>query len=334
MSELNGKKMQQQWAKDVLKQIIILMKDDTYNGNFLTEGYKYTINAVFDNYSQTYYSEGEDKNVSIFHRYNEFNSGIYKNVLMSKNAFKILDGDAKVRKEYNELKSDLILTLKNFKIKGVKKNSSLNTLMEKIKSIEKENKELHDEYMKKWKECRDKGNEIKQLKDDLHGEHLTPQSYSRKILNDLLVSLQKESKTIGPKELEERIDKAINLAFLDCKICILTKEESDILDGSGNNYSDDDMKEIEKYIEKIGEKKDIYKSVEFIGACKKLKETGKKGSRKKTDGFGSIRMFLLEREGVKFVDSDGKELEDCLDYLNDGVFTIPEIKGKIEFDED
>lgn len=193
---------------------------------------------------------------------------------------------------------------------------------------------MNDDLLnKKYEEYEDAKGKLlppEQLNKQLHGEHLTPQSYSRRILNDLLESLQQKS---NPIDLE-RIDKVIELAFLDCKICIITKEESDILDGSGNNYSDDDMKEIEKYIEKIGEKKDIYKSVEFIGACKKLKETGKKGSRKKTDGFGSIRMFLLEREGVKFVDSDGKELEDCLDYLNDGVFTIPEIKGKIEFDED
>ena len=78
---------QQQWARDLMYNIILLMYRNKYNGDLCSEGYRYTINGAIDNYSQTFWDEKQHKNVSMFHKYEKFDKGIYKNVLLSKNAF-------------------------------------------------------------------------------------------------------------------------------------------------------------------------------------------------------------------------------------------------------
>ena len=84
------------------------MKDRDYNGDFLTEGYKYTINAVIDNYSQTYYLVGKDKNISLFHRYKDYRNGLYSNNLMSKNARELLEKHKRLTEENDRITKELI----------------------------------------------------------------------------------------------------------------------------------------------------------------------------------------------------------------------------------
>lgn len=60
----------------------------------------------------------------------------------------------------------------------------------------------------------------------LHGEHMTPQSYTRKKLNDLLTL------ELTDEELKDKIQYALS----DAKLCIITKDESKILDGERSPF--------------------------------------------------------------------------------------------------
>lgn len=248
-------KTQQEWAKDIMFSIISLMKENKYNGDFFTEGYRYTINAALDNYSQTYWDSNKQKNISMWHRYAYFSKGIYRNILMSQKAYEYM---------YDFSKRAL----------GMDKKS-------KKKAAEK-------------------------MKKDLHGEHLTPQSYTRYQLNRLL------QKNLTDQELRNEI----KYAFSDTKICITTKEESmSFLDGAGNIFSESEINAFLSDYKKIHP--DISKDMEtdFLDL---------KGKTKKSNGFGSIRLHILLKNGVQFVNNDDKKMtfKECIDYLEDGNYVL------------
>ena len=305
---------QQQWAKDILKAIILLMKDKDYNGDFLTEGYKYTINAVIDNYSQTYYQVGRDRNISMFHRYGEYGEGIYKNILMSKNAREKLEQYKEKAEELYKKKSELIISINtiidnNRGLFGNKlsDNPREDTIKKRIDNIINNTDGKYDGLKRdyeSYKEAKIGFNKI-DLSAELHGEHLTTQSQTRRILNDTLNRLKKDP------ALVDKIDEEIEYAFRDCKICIITKKESQTLDGEQQKYTEE---EINRYLQNLKEKK-YYLSPRFEADCKEFI-----GQNKKAYGFGSIRIQALMEKGVRFVDDQGieKTLDVCLDYLNDG----------------
>lgn len=319
---------QQQWTKDIIKEIIMLMQEkNKYNGNFLTEGYKYTVNAVIDNYSQTYFVENKG-NISIFQKYHKYREGIYENILMSENAWKKLEEQKNKYEDADRIKEELIDSINKHisdKNKLLSTGSLDHTLKKRIDDyIDNSEKEefniLFDEY-KRLKE------EIENLKKEnvknLHGEHLTPQSYTRKILNNLLLNLQN-----GSTMTNEDIEAEIGYAFRDCKICIITKDESLHLDGKNNNY---EKEEIEEILKELNNEYPLY-SDKYENDCRSLYNNK---LNKKSNGFGSIRIKVLMKNKVKFVDSTGKtqEVEDILKYLNDGNFTIQKFSGSIESDE-
>ena len=124
-------------------------------------------------------------------------------------------------------------------------------------------------------------------------------------MNDTLNRLKKDP------ALVDKIDEEIEYAFRDCKICIITKKESQTLDGEQQKYTEE---EINRYLQNLKEKK-YYLSPRFEADCKEFI-----GQNKKAYGFGSIRIQALMDQGVIFVDDQGieKTLDVCLDYLNDG----------------
>lgn len=247
-------KSQQEWVKDIIFSIISLMKTNDYNGDIATEGYKYTINGAVDNYSQTYWDQDKQKNISMFHRYNKFGVRFYRNILMSQNAYKCM-------LEFSKEEPNM------------------------------------DKQTKK--------DAIKLMNKKLHGEHLTPQAFTRHKLNELL----KESLT--DDELMDRIQ----YAFSDAKLCIITKNESDILDGKGKVFSEED---INAFLEE-------YKAL-HTDMSKQMQDDflALKGLRMKSNGFGSIRLYILMKNKVRFVNDTGdeKSFKDCLDYLEDGNYIL------------
>ncbi|WP_294208812.1 hypothetical protein [uncultured Solobacterium sp.] len=239
-------KTQQEWVKDILFSIISLMKTNQYNGDINDEGYRYTINGALDNYSQTYWYREKGKNISLYHKYNKFDEHIYRNVLMSKNAFEIM------------------------------KNNSQN----------------------------------RNLNKELHGEHMTPQSYTRKKLNELLTL------ELTDEELREKIQHALS----DAKLCIITKDESKILDGAENPFSEE---EIIDFLNVYASYKK-YKSINDIPDDIKSDFTALPGKSKRSNGFGSIRLYILLKNNVVFVNEKDKTqtFEECMKYLKDGNYYI------------
>lgn len=148
----------------------------------------------------------------------------------------------------------------------------------------------------------------KELAKKLHGEHLTPQSYTRHKLNDLLNS----TKELPDEELKEKIQ----YALADSKLCIITKNESKNLDGASKRFS---KKEIQNFL-------DAYEksSGSSITEDMKLDFWNLEGKLKKSFGFGSIRMYVLLENGVIFVNDKGekKSFKECIEYLNDGNYSV------------
>lgn len=139
-----------------------------------------------------------------------------------------------------------------------------------------------------------------------HGEHLTPMSYTRRFLNSLL----DEKDHLSEAELKARI----RFAFSQSKFCIITKEESMLLDGKEKKYS---RQEIDEFINEYRMIKKISKETENI--YRELE-----GKPKKSYGFGAIRMWSMNKGGVEFVDYKGnaKTFSECLAYLEDNVYKI------------
>ncbi len=242
-------KKTQEWVKDIMFAIIRQMQNEQYNGDLCTEGYKYTINGAIDNYSQVFYDAKKDRNINLFHQYNKFASGLYNNILMSEDAYKILKDFCSLSKE-DQKKSDL-------------------------------NKKLH-------------------------GEHMTPQSYTRHKLNELLPAT-----TLTNTMLEEKIDHA----FLGAKLCIITKEEErKYLDGAQLKYDDITVSNF----------LDVYKKSRSLSTDIETDFRQLKDKSIKSYGYGQIRLYILNQKGVQFVDSAGnvKKLDECFDYLENGNYVI------------
>lgn len=149
-------------------------------------------------------------------------------------------------------------------------------------------------------DIKSKNNEIKKLCKELHGEHMTPQSYTRKKLNELLTL------ELTDEELRDKIQHALS----DAKLCIITKAESKILDGARKVYSEDEIIEF----------LNVYKIPDDI----KLDCTTLGGKSKKSNGFGSIRIYILQKNNVIFVNEKGKKqsFDECIKYLKDGNYSI------------
>ena len=252
-------KTQQEWVKDILFSIISLMKTNQYNGDINDAGYKYTINGALDNYSQTYWDRENGENINLYHKYDKFGKHFYRNVLMSKKAYK---------------------KMKDFS----------------------ENKDLLD--------IESKNKEIKKLCKELHGEHMTPQSYTRKKLNELLTL------ELTDEELRDKIQHALS----DAKLCIITKDESKILDGAENPFSEEEILEFLNVYKKYKN----YKKIDDIPDDIKSDFTALPGKSKRSNGFGSIRLYILLKNNVVFVNEKGKtqSFEKCMKYLTDGNYYI------------
>lgn len=165
-----------------------------------------------------------------------------------------------------------------------------------------ENKELLD--------IESKNNEIKKLCKKLHGEHMTPQSYTRKKLNELLTL------ELTDEELRDKIQHALS----DAKLCIITKDESKILDGAENPFSEEEI------IEFLNVYKDYknYKTIDDIPDDIKSDFTALPHKSKRSNGFGSIRLYILLKNNVVFVNEKGKtqSFEECMKYLKDRNYYI------------
>jgi|GEM_PF-2955169 hypothetical protein len=159
-----------------------------------------------------------------------------------------------------------------------------------------ENKELLD--------IESKNNEIKKLCKKLHGEHMTPQSYTRKKLNDLLTL------ELTDEELKDKIQYALS----DAKLCIITKDESKILDGEKKSFSKD---EIIDFL-------NVYKNINGLPKVIESDFTDLKDKSKRSNGFGSIRLYILLKNNVVFVNEKGKtqNFKECMKYLKDGNYYI------------
>lgn len=149
-----------------------------------------------------------------------------------------------------------------------------------------------------------KNSQNKNLNKELHGEHMTPQSYTRKKLNDLLTL------ELTDDELKAKIQYALS----DAKLCIITKDESKILDGAKKSFSKDEISEFLHVYKKFNE---LPKEIE--SDFKDLK-----GKSKRSNGFGSIRLYILQKNNVVFVNERGKtqSFEECMKYLKDGNYSI------------
>lgn len=149
-----------------------------------------------------------------------------------------------------------------------------------------------------------KNSQNKNLNKELHGEHMTPQSYTRKKLNDLLTL------ELTDEELKDKIQYALS----DTKLCIITKDESKILDGAKKSFSEDEISEF----------LDVYKKINELPKEIELDFKDLKGKSKRSNGFGSIRLYILQKNNVVFVNEEGTEqsFENCFKYLKDGNYSI------------
>lgn len=144
----------------------------------------------------------------------------------------------------------------------------------------------------------------KNLNKELHGEHMTPQSYTRKKLNDLLTL------ELTDEELKDKIQYALS----DAKLCIITKDESKILDGAKKSFSKDEIIDFLNVYKKINGLPKVIES-DFMDL---------KGKSKRSNGFGSIRLYILQKNNVVFVNEEGKiqSFKECMKYLKDGNYYI------------
>ena len=152
-------------------------------------------------------------------------------------------------------------------------------------------------------DAKEKNQPIEDEKKKFHGEHMTPMSYTLRFLNELLD--QKEL-------LEEELIKKVDFAFSHAKLIVITKEEQKILDGKNKRYKSQEIEEFLKALKKslTSEIEDVYKALE--------------NKPKKSYGFGAIRLFSMQKEGVVFVDSEGHEktFEECMDYLENENYVV------------
>lgn len=150
----------------------------------------------------------------------------------------------------------------------------------------------------------DENSQNKNLNKELHGEHMTPQSYTRKKLNELLTL------ELTDEELRDKIQHALS----DAKLCIITKDESKILDGAKKSFSKDEIIDFLNVYKKINGLPKVIES-DFMDL---------KGKSKRSNGFGSIRLYILLKNNVVFVNEKGKtqSFEECMKYLNDGNYYI------------
>lgn len=136
-----------------------------------------------------------------------------------------------------------------------------------------------------------------------HGEHMTPMSYTIRFLNELL-----DQKELSEKELRAKVD----FAFTHAKLIIITKDEKEILDGKNKRYTSQEIEEFLKALKEpiSSEIEDVYKALEY--------------KPKKSYGFGAIRLFIMQKEGVVFVDSEGHEktFEECISYLENENYVV------------
>ena len=149
-----------------------------------------------------------------------------------------------------------------------------------------------------------KNSQNKNLNKELHGEHMTPQSYTRKKLNELLTL------ELTDEELRDKIQHALS----DAKLCIITKDESKILDGAKKSFSKD---EIIDFL-------NVYKNINGLPKVIESDFTDLKDKSKRSNGFGSIRLNILLKNNVVFVNEQGKtqSFEECMKYLKDGNYYI------------
>lgn len=149
-----------------------------------------------------------------------------------------------------------------------------------------------------------KNSQNKNLNKELHGEHMTPQSYTRKKLNELLTL------ELTDEELRDKIQHALS----DAKLCIITKDESKILDGAKKSFSKD---EIIDFL-------NVYKNINGLPKVIESDFTDLKDKSKRSNGFGSIRLYILLKNNVVFVNEKGKtqSFEECMKYLKDGNYYI------------
>ena len=150
----------------------------------------------------------------------------------------------------------------------------------------------------------DENSQNKNLNKELHGEHMTPQSYTRKKLNELLTL------ELTDEELRDKIQHALS----DAKLCIITKDESKILDGAKKSFSKD---EIIDFL-------NVYKNINGLPKVIESDFMDLKGKSKRSNGFGSIRLYILLKNNVVFVNEKGKtqSFEECMKYLKDGNYYI------------
>ena len=153
-----------------------------------------------------------------------------------------------------------------------------------------------------------KNSQNRNLNKELHGEHMTPQSYTRKKLNELLTL------ELTDEELRDKIQHALS----DAKLCIITKEESKILDGAENPFSEEEI------IDFLNVFYTNYKKIDDIPDDIKSDFTALPGKSKRSNGFGSIRLYILLKNNVVFVNEKGKtqSFEKCMKYLKDGNYYI------------
>lgn len=150
----------------------------------------------------------------------------------------------------------------------------------------------------------DENSQNKNLNKELHGEHMTPQSYTRKKLNELLTL------ELTDEECRDKIQHALS----DAKLCIITKDESKILDGAENPFSEEEILEFLNVYKKINGLPKVIES-DFMDL---------KGKSKRSNGFGSIRLYILLKNNVVFVNEKGKtqNFEECMKYLKDGNYYL------------
>ena len=150
----------------------------------------------------------------------------------------------------------------------------------------------------------DENSQNKNLNKELHGEHMTPQSYTRKKLNELLTL------ELTDEELKDKIQYALS----DAKLCIITKDESKILDGAKKSFSKDEIIDFLNVYKKINGLPKVIES-DFMDL---------KDKSKRSNGFGSIRLYILQKNNVVFVNEEGtkQSFENCMKYLKDGNYSI------------
>ena len=160
-------------------------------------------------------------------------------------------------------------------------------------------------------DMKSKNEAIKEMNKELHGEHMTPQSYTRHKLNELLTM------NLTDEELKDKIQYALS----DAKLCIITKAESEILDGKYKKFSED---EINDFLIDYKEYLKDYKNINKLPNDMKLDFENLIDKHKKSNGFGSIRLYILQKNNVVFVNEKGvkKNFNECMEYLKDGNYSI------------